>query len=98
MKARLERMAIQELHREQIGGESVYFAPASSTFRVGEMTIRVGLVEPAMKLLRLLQYPEAGGLDNLLHTFSSQIAATTELVRSMEGVFVRADGIIGMRI
>lgn len=90
VKVRLKGTASQELRREQIGATSVYFGPESPTFKVGKMTIRVGLAEPAIKLLHLLQYPEAGVLDNLLHTFGSQIAATAESLSSAEGVFVRA--------
>jgi hypothetical protein len=96
--ARLLDTAGGELHREQIGNASVVFGPASSTFKVGEMTIRIGLAEPAMKLLHSLQYPEADVLERLLHTFDSQIGATRESLRSFEDVFVPADGVIGMLV
>lgn len=98
MKAKLLGAANQELHREQIGAISVVFGPASSTFKVGEMTIRVGLAEPAANILQSLQFPERNVLERLLHTFDNQIAATRESLRSLDDVFVRADGVVGMLV
>jgi hypothetical protein len=97
VKAKLLGAANQELHREQIGATSVVFGPAS-TFKVGEMTIRVGLAEPAANILQSLQFPERNVLERLLHTFDSQIAATRESLRSLDDVFVRADGVVGMLV
>lgn len=98
VKARLLGTANQELHREQIGEASVYFGPPSSTFKVGEMAIRIGLAEPALKLLQSLQQPETGGIERLLHSFENQIGVTAESLRSLENVFVRRDGVIGMSV
>jgi hypothetical protein len=86
------------LHREQIGGAWVYFGPPSSRFKVGEMAIRVGLAEPAVKLLQSLQQPEPGVIERLLHSFEDQIGATAESLRSFENVIVRGDGVIGMSV
>ena len=60
------------------------------------MTIRLGLAEPAANILQSLQFPERNVLERLLHTFDSQIAATRESLRSVDDVFLRADGVVRM--
>jgi hypothetical protein len=94
--ARLLGTARQELRREQVGEVWVYFGPRESRFKVGEMTIRIGLSEPAVKLVQGLQQPQQRDDEGLIQLFDREIAATRRLLGSEENFFLRNDGVIGV--
>jgi hypothetical protein len=95
---RLLGTAPQEARREQIGDMTIYFGPRASTFRVGYTAIRIGLTEPAMKLVSSLQQPQQFTDERMLHRFESGNAEVRRHFASDENVFVRNDGVIGISV
>ena len=86
----------QEARREQVGDMTIYFGPRASTFRVGDTAIRIGLTEPAMKLVSSLQQPQQFMDERMLHRFESEIAEAGRHFIADDNVFVRNDGVIGI--
>ena len=95
---RLLDRASREIHFEQLGNTKVCFGPRKPSFKVGEITIRVGLSEPAMTLVQALQQPQQSGNEQLLRLFESEVAQTIEQLRGEQNIFVRKDGVIGETI
>jgi hypothetical protein len=95
---RLLGTAPQEARREQIGDMPIYFGPRASTFRVGDTAIRIGLTEPAMKLVSSFQQPQQFTDERMMHWFESEIAEVRRHFASDENVFVRNDGVIGISV
>ncbi len=95
---RLLDRAGQEIHREPIANTVVCFGQRPPKFTVGALTIRVGLSEPAMKLIQALQHPRERNDEGLLGLFEREVAQAIELLSVEEDIFFRRDGVIGQAI
>jgi hypothetical protein len=91
-------MAEEEITQEKIGGPQVvpiFLARPRSDFILGEKKIRIGLSEPAMRLVKLIQKGDANSYPaHFIEYFQEDIESLCSLAEESPNIVLRKDGVL----